>query len=417
MKEHREIEIMSPVGSFESLMAAIQGGARAVYFGVGELNMRAHSAVNFTEAHLPEIVAICKQNNIKSYLTINTVIFNHEIDAMKTLVDAAVKAGITAIIASDMAVLEYGRQAGAELHASTQLNISNIEALRFFARWCDVVVLARELSLEQQAEICRQVEEQKIAGPSGQIVKIEVFVHGALCMATSGKCYLSLHHHNKSANRGKCYQTCRRSYTVNEKETGLQLDIENEYIMSPKDLCTIDFIDKVLDAGVSVLKIEGRARGPEYVKTVTRCYAEAIDAWNNDTFTEDKVIAWKKTLDSVFNRGFWGGYYMGKTEGEWSARYGSSATRYKEYLGFISNYFSNLGVAEVQVEAGSLKLNDQIIIIGPTTGVVETTITRLDDSKGQTEICKKGEKGSFKVTEKVRRNDKVYLWIEKEHEK
>lgn len=408
-----QIEIMSPVGSYESLMAAIQAGAGSVYFGIGDLNMRSHSAVNFTENDLPEIVSLCRENHVKSYLTLNTVVFDHELVEMRRLVDLAKSSSVDAIIASDMAVLEYAKKAGVELHASTQLNISNIEALRFFSQWCDVVVLARELSLEQQGEICRQVKEQNICGPSENPVRIEVFVHGALCMATSGKCYLSLHHHNKSANRGKCYQNCRRSYTVTEKETGYQLDIENDYIMSPKDLCTIGFLDKILDAGVSVLKIEGRARAPEYVKVTTQCYHEAVESWQNGTFSREGVEAWERRLMSVFNRGFWGGYYMGKNEGEWSENYGSAATRHKEYLGYVTNYFSNLGVAEVLVETGSIAPGDEILIIGPTTGVAETTPERIDGNNGSVGICEKGHKCSFAVPGKVRRNDKVFKWVER----
>lgn len=409
----RQIEIMSPVGSFESLMAAIQAGAGSVYFGIGEMNMRSHSAANFTEKDLEAVVDLCRKHHIKSYLTLNTVVFDHELEEMRRIVDLAKQCGVDAIIASDMAVLEYGRKKGIELHASTQLNISNIEALRFFSQWCDVVVLARELSLKQQAEICRQVEEQNLCGPSGKKVRIEVFVHGALCMATSGKCYLSLHHHNKSANRGKCYQNCRRSYTVTEKETGYQLDIENDYIMSPKDLCTIGFLDKILDAGVTVLKIEGRARAPEYVKVTTQCYHDAVDAWEKGTYNQIKVKEWEQQLASVFNRGFWGGYYMGKNEGEWSENYGSAATRHKEYLGYVTNYFSNLGVAEVLAETGTINLNDEILIIGPTTGVIETRLERMDGNKGSIEVCGKGMKCSFKVPLKVRRNDKVYKWVKR----
>ncbi len=413
MKRLFPIEIMSPAGSFESLMAAIQGGAGSVYFGIGELNMRSHSAVNFSEKDLPEVIAICRKHNIKSYMTLNTVVFNNELPEMRRLIDLACECGVDAIIASDMAALEYGRKKGIELHASTQLNITNIEALRFFAGWCDVIILARELSLEQQAEICRMVDEENICGPKGEKVRIEVFVHGALCMATSGKCYLSLHHHNKSANRGKCFQNCRRSYTVTEKETGYQLDISNEYLMSPKDLCTIGFLDRILDAGISVLKIEGRARAPEYVKVTTQCYHEAVEAWNDGTFSKEKTKEWMQRLGSVFNRGFWEGYYMGSTEGEWSENYGSAATRHKEYIGYVTNYFSNLGVAEIMVESDQLKTGDKILVSGPTSGVVETRVERMDGSKGSTPSCEKGKKCSFKVPEKVRRNDRVYKWVEK----
>jgi len=414
MSNINKIEIMSPVGSFESLMAAIQAKADSVYFGIGKLNMRSHSAINFTVNNLEEIIEICNNNNVKSYLTLNTIIYDNEIEEMQNMVSIAKKKGISAIIASDMAVLDYGKKLGVEMHASTQLNITNIESLKFFANYCDVIVLARELSILQQKYICKKVNELDLRGPKGNLIKIEAFVHGALCMAVSGKCYLSLHHHNKSANRGQCFQHCRRAYTVKEKESGYELEIDNEYIMSPKDLCTISFLDKIIDAGISVLKIEGRARSAEYVKTVTKCYKEAAEAVFLNTYSQEKIDTWTKELNAVFNRGFWDGYYMGKSSGEWSEQYGSAATRRKEYIGKVTNYFSNIEVVEVLMESGNLNHNDEILIIGPTSGVVETIIKRLDDSSGEISSAVKGIKCSFKIAEKVRRNDKVYKWINKE---
>ncbi len=408
------IEIMSPVGSYETLMAAIQGGAQSVYFGVGKLNMRAASTLNFTMDDLKQIVSLCRQHHVRAYLTVNTVIYDNEIEEMKQLVNTAKEVGIDAIIVTDIAVLDYARSISMEVHASTQLNISNLEAVRFFSTYCDVMVLARELTLEQTFRICQQITEQQICGPNGKPVRIELFVHGALCMSISGKCYLSLHENNHSANRGSCLQNCRRSYTVADKETGHQLDIENEYIMSPKDLCTIHILAPILNAGVSVLKIEGRARSPEYVKTVTQCYHEAVDACQNHTYNEEKISEWIHRLKQVYNRGFWEGYYMGAKLGEWSSTYGSNATKQKIYAGKITNYFKKTGIAEMWMEACELSVGQSILIIGPTTGVVENMVSeiRIEDKK----VIRAEKKSliSFPVNTVVRRNDKVYIWKEKE---
>ena len=403
-----DIEIMSPAGNFESLTAAIQGGANSVYFGVGHLNMRAKSTVNFSIDDLSDIVSLCSAKGIKTYLTVNTILYDNDLSSMKATIDEASKVGISAIIASDQAAIFYAHQKGMEVHLSTQLNISNTEALKFYSQWADVAVLARELSLEQIAKIYININNENIFGPSGDRLRLEIFAHGALCMAISGKCYLSLHQANSSANRGACLQICRRAYTVTDNETGDQLEVDNEYIMSPKDLCTIGFLNKILDAGVKVLKIEGRARSPEYVKTVTQCYREAVNAIFDGTYGEEKIIAWKERLSKVFNRGFWDGYYLGQRVGEWSHSYGSVATERKIYAGKITNYFSNLGVAEVKVEATELFANEKLMIIGPTTGVVELIPNdiRVDDKP--MEKCIKGIKCSFRTPELVRRNDKVY---------
>jgi len=403
-----DIEIMSPAGNFESLTAAIQGGANSVYFGVGHLNMRAKSTVNFSIDDLSDIVSLCSAKGIKTYLTVNTILYDNDLSSMKATIDEASKVGISAIIASDQAAIFYAHQKGMEVHLSTQLNISNTEALKFYSQWADVAVLARELSLEQIAKIYININNENIFGPSGDRLRLEIFAHGALCMAISGKCYLSLHQANSSANRGACLQICRRAYTVTDNETGDQLEVDNEYIMSPKDLCTIGFLNKILDAGVKVLKIEGRGRSPEYVKTVTQCYREAVNAIFDGTYGEEKIIAWKERLSKVFNRGFWDGYYLGQRVGEWSHSYGSVATERKIYAGKITNYFSNLGVAEVKVEATELFANEKLMIIGPTTGVVELIPNdiRVDDKP--MEKCIKGIKCSFRTPELVRRNDKVY---------
>jgi putative protease len=414
MLNRSEIEVMSPAGSFESLMAAIQGGANAVYFGIGHLNMRAKSSANFTLNDLKEIVKICHENNVKSYLTVNTVLYDNDLPAVKELLKVAKAAGVSAIIASDQAALMSAFELGHEIHLSTQLNISNLESLKFYAHWADVVVLARELSLEQIHEIYQGIERDNITGPSGKKIKIELFVHGALCMAISGKCYLSLHQENISANRGACLQICRRSYTVQESETGKQLEVDNEYIMSPKDLCTINFLNKVIDAGVRVLKIEGRARAPEYVKTVTQCYDEAVHAICSDTYSEERVENWMTRLSAVFNRGFWDGYYLGRKLGEWSHVYGSVATERKIYCGKITNYFSNLGVAEVLIEAHELFLNDKFMIIGPTTGVLEGEVTELRVDEKPAEHCPKGTRCSIPMQTMVRRSDKLYRVISEE---
>lgn len=409
-----DFEIMAPAGSFESLTAAIQGGADAVYFGIDQLNMRAGSANNFSISDLPEIVSLCSQNGVKTYLTVNVVVYDRELNQMKKVIDAAVSSGISAIIASDIAVIQYAVSAGAEVHLSTQVNITNSEAVRFYSGYADVVVLARELGLDQVRAIYDYIQTNAITGPSGRLVGIELFIHGALCMAVSGKCYLSLHENNTSANRGTCWQTCRKGYIVTEKETGHELEIDNEYIMSPKDLCTIGFLNKIVDAGVRVMKIEGRARSGEYVRTVTECYNEALDAIIDGTYDDQKAEVWKARLATVFNRGFWDGYYLGQRLGEWSSRYGSSATRRKVYLGKITNYFAKRGVAEIKLENGDLAIGDRILISGPTTGVLEYTIEEIRvDLKG-VQTARKGEFCSIAVSEFIRRSDKVYLWVDEE---
>jgi len=406
-----DIELMAPVGSYESLMAAIQGGADSIYFGVEQLNMRAKSTNNFTTDDLQEIVKICKENNIKSYLVVNTIIYDHDVQIMKKLVEIALASGLTAIIASDQAVINYASTKGVELHISTQVNISNIETLKFYAHFADVMVLARELSLKQVAKITEAIETEQITGPSGKLIRVEIFSHGALCMAVSGKCYLSLHEQNSSANRGACLQTCRKSYIVTEKETGYELEIDNEYIMSPKDLCTIGFVDKILNAGVKVLKIEGRARPAEYVKIVCDCYNEAIDAVINDDYTIEKIKDWESRLATVFNRGFWDGYYLGRKIGEWSKDYGSKATKTKEYIGKGTNYFNKIQVAEFLVQSGSLKVGDEILITGPTTGVIQTHVTEIRFDMKNVEEAHKGQTISVPISEKVRRADKLYKMV------
>ena len=402
---------MAPVGSYESLMAAIQAGADSVYFGVEQLNMRAKSTNNFTTEDLQNIVKICNEHKIKSYLVVNTIIYDHDIRLMKQLVDIAKASGVTAIIASDQAVINYAFSQGVELHISTQVNVSNIETLKFYAHFADVMVLARELSLKQVAKITEAIEKEQIKGPSGKLIRVEIFAHGALCMAVSGKCYLSLHEQNSSANRGACLQTCRKSYIVTEKETGYELEIDNEYIMSPKDLSTIGFVDKILKAGVKVFKIEGRARPPEYVKTVSECYNEAISAVIEGNYTREKIEGWEKRLTTVFNRGFWDGYYLGRKLGEWSKDYGSKATKTKEFLGKGTNYFSKLKVAEFQLQAGNLKVGDEILITGPTTGVIQTTVKEIRVDLKNTEAAHKGQTISVPVAEKVRRADKLYKLV------
>ena len=406
-----DFEIMAPVGSRESLMAAIQAGAGSVYFGVGQLNMRAHSANTFTVEDLRFVASECDRHGIKTYLTVNTVIYGEDMDTMHTIVDAACEAGVTAIIASDVAVMTYCRKKGMEVHLSTQLNISNIEALRFYAQFADVVVLARELRLDQVANIYRQIQEQDIRGPKGELVRIEMFCHGALCMAVSGKCYLSLDNAARSANRGECMQLCRRSYTVTDNETGTQLEIDNKYVMSPKDLKTIRFIDQMMRAGVRVFKIEGRARGPEYVYTVVKCYQEAIASVLEGTFTEERKDIWDERLSSVFNRGFWDGYYLGQRLGEWNKNYGSNATVRKVYVGRGVKYYSRLGVAEFTCEACEFSVGDQLLITGPTTGVlyVEATEIRYDLQPVQT--AHKGQHISIPVPAKVRPSDKLFKLV------
>lgn len=404
----KEYEIMAPVGSRESLAAAIQAGANSIYFGIEKLNMRAHSASTFTIDDLREIAATCNEHGIKTYLTVNTIIYNNDIALMHEIVDAAKEAGISAVIASDVAVMTYCNKVGQEVHLSTQLNISNIEALRFYAQFADVVVLARELNMEQVAEIHRLAEEEKICGPSGQPVRIEMFCHGALCMAISGKCYLSLDNANRSANRGECIQLCRRSYTVTDNETGTQLEIDNKYVMSPKDLKTVRFIDKMMESGVRVFKIEGRARGPEYVYTVVKCYKEAIQSVLDGTFTEEKKDVWDERLATVFNRGFWDGYYLGQKLGEWNKNYGSCATERKVYVGKGVKYFSKLGVAEFAIEAADFKKGDKLLITGPTTGVIWLNADEIRYDLKPVDEALRGQRISMPVPAKVRPSDKLF---------
>ena len=404
-----DFEIMAPVGSRDALVAAIQAGADSIYFGIEKLNMRAHSASAFTIEDLREIAETCRERGIKSYLTVNTIIYGDDIPLMHEIVDAAHEAGITAIIASDVAVMTYCREVGQEVHLSTQLNISNIEALRFYAQFADVAVLARELNIDQVADICRGIEEQDICGPSGQRIRIEMFCHGALCMAISGKCYMSLHAANRSANRGECIQVCRRSYTATDNETGYQLEINNKYIMSPKDLKTVRFIDRLMKAGVRVFKSEGRARGPEYVYTVVKCYKEAIRSVLDGTFTAEKKDDWDERLARVFNRGFWDGYYQGQLMGEWNKEYGSCATERKVYIGKGVKYFSRLGVAEFTVEANTFRLGDKLLVTGPTTGVMYLTATEIHDNDGHpVEKAPQGQRVAIPVSGKIRPSDKLF---------
>lgn len=407
-----EIELMAPVGSYESLMAAVQGGANSIYFGIEQLNMRSRSANNFTFEDLRKIASICKENNMKSYLTVNTVLFDHDIKLMYKIVDAAKESGVTAIIASDVSAIMYARSIDVEVHISTQCNITNIEAVKFYSQFADVVVLARELNLNQVKGIYDQILEQDIRGPKGELVQIEMFAHGALCMAVSGKCYLSLHEKNASANRGACMQTCRKAYTVTEKESGNELEIDNEFIMSPQDLCTIGFLNKLIDAGVRVLKFEGRARSPEYVKTVVSSYSDAVDAYLDGTYDEEKIDTWMEKLSTVFNRGFWNGYYLGQKLGEWSSKYGNRATKRKMLIGKGTNYFTKIKVAEFQLESNELKVGDEILITGPTTGVVETTIKEIRVDLKPVEKAVKGDSFSIALDTMIRRSDKLYKVVE-----
>jgi len=405
------IEIMSPVGSYEGLTAAIHSGAGSVYFGAGNLNMRARSSANFTIEDIENITKICKKNKVLSYLTVNTVIYNREIEKMQLLLDAAKKCGISAIIASDMAVMNYCKQIGLEIHISTQCNITNIEAVKFYAQFADVIVLARETELKDVKQIIEQIHKENICGPKGEIIKIEMFIHGALCMAISGKCYISLDNFNYSANRGACLQPCRRGYQVKDIDSEVEIVVENQYIMSPKDLCTIGFLDKILDAGVTVLKIEGRGRSPEYVKMVTQCYHEAIGAIQNHTYTQEKIENWTTRLRSVYNRDFWDGYYLGQKVGEWTQSYGSQATRTKQYVGKVTNYFSKLKVAEILVETNDISVGNDIMVFGPTTGVLDVNVEEIRVELQSVNKAPKGVYCSIPINELVRRNDKVYKWI------
>lgn len=419
-----KLEIMAPAGNFECLTAAIQNGADSVYFGVEKLNMRSHSANNFTTADLPVICSMCREKGVKTYLTLNIALFQEDLDAMRSTLDAALAAGISAVIASDMAAIMYARSIGLEVHISTQLSISNVEALRFYAQFADVIVLARELNLDQVGQIHETIIREGIKGPSGELVRIEMFAHGALCMAISGKCYLSLHAYGASANRGSCYQICRRGYRVTDLETGNELEVDNKYIMSPKDLCTIEFMDRIIAAGVTVFKIEGRARSAEYVAHTVRCYREAADAVQEGRYTPELAAALKLRLGEVFNRGFWDGYYQGAFLGQWSNVYGSQATRVKSNCGRITNWFSKLGVAEVTLESSDLKVGDSVMIIGPTSGVNEFTVREIRLDLKPVEMAPKGSVVSIPVpfggadgtgeqTSWPRRGDRIYLWTEK----
>ena len=417
MMDRSELEIMAPAGNFECLRAAIQGGADSVYFGVGRLNMRSRSANNFAPEDLTEVVRICREAGVRSYLTLNIVLYPEDLAPMREALDSARAAGVDAVIASDIAAIDYARSIGMEVHISTQLNVSNVEALRFWSRWADVVVLARELNLNQVKEIYEAILNEHICGPSGNPVRIEMFAHGALCMAVSGKCYMSLHAYGASANRGACMQICRRGYRVTDRETGYQLDIDNEYIMSPKDLCTIEFMPRIVDSGVRVFKIEGRARSAEYVKRCAQCYRRAADAVADGTFTPELAAELKESLGEVFNRGFWDGYYQGAPLGEWSNVYGSQATRRKVYCGRISNWFDKIGVAEITVEATDLHLGDDIMVIGATSGVTELTVDDMRVELRPAELSPKGTRCSVRIPEgpsgeHVRRGDKVFLWVQ-----
>lgn len=415
----KDFEIMAPVGSRESLAAAIHAGADSIYFGIENLNMRARSANTFSIDDLREIAATCDEHGVKSYLTINTIIYDEDIALMRTIVDAAHEAGISAVIAADVAVMDYCNRVGQEVHLSTQLNISNAEALKFYARFADVVVLARELNLKQVAAIYKTIQDEQIRGPRGELIRIEMFCHGALCMAVSGKCYLSLHELGASANRGACMQVCRRgyevrrdeepSYLLNDKESTIELEVDNKYVMSPKDLKTIRFMDEMIEAGVRVFKIEGRARGPEYVKTVVECYHEAIDSYLEGTFTDEKRDAWDERLRTVFNRGFWNGYYLGQRLGEWTRHYGSNATERKVYAGKGIRYFSNIGVAEFLIEAAELHVGDKLLITGHTTGAMYVTLDEARVNLKPVDTVKKGAHVSFKVPARIRPNDKLYI--------
>lgn len=406
----KDFEIMAPVGSWESLAAALAAGADAVYFGIEGLNMRSRSSANFTADDMARIAGICAEKGVRTYLTVNTVIYDNDMETMRMIISRARQAGISAIIASDMAAIMYAREIGQEVHISTQVNVSNTEAVRFYSQFADVMVLARELNMEQVAEIHHAIEKENICGPNGEKIRLEMFCHGALCMAVSGKCYMSLHEMNSSANRGACNQICRRAYTVRDKETGDELEIDNQYIMSPKDLKTIHFLNKMVDAGVRVFKIEGRARGPEYVAEAVACYSEALQAITDGTYNEEKIAAWDDRLVKIFNRGYWNGYYMGERLGEWSAKYGSSATRVKSYAGKAMRYFSKIGIGEFLMEAGELHTGDEVVITGPTTGALIFTIKELRFDLKPVDCVTKGQLFSMPVLEKVRPSDKLYFW-------
>ncbi|HRP02116.1 MAG TPA: peptidase U32 family protein [Candidatus Kapabacteria bacterium] len=408
MINNNKIEVLAPVGSWESLRAAIAAGADAIYFGAENLSMRSGKSVNFSLDEIQTIVDETKAANMKSYLTLNIVMFDNDMEPTKELINKAVECGVDAIIAADFAVIEYAREVGANIHVSTQANVGNYSAVKYFSRFADVVVLARELNLEQVEFISKKIEEDQLKGPSGELIKLEMFAHGALCMATSGKCYLSLHEYNKSANRGSCLLTCRRPYILTDKETGYELEVDNEYLMSPKDLRTIHFLDRIIDAGVSVLKIEGRGRSPEYVKYTTEAYKEALRLIEIGEYTMENIKVLEEKLAKVYNRGFWDGYYLGQKLGDWSPKYGSAATTKKVFIGDITNYFSKLGVAEVQIRTNDIELDDNIMIIGATTGVYEGTIKELRDNEGQLKKAGKGQLVAFPVDSKVRKKDQLY---------
>ena len=406
-----KIELMAPAGNFESLQAAIDNGADSVYFGVDQLNMRARASINFTIDDLEEIARRCAPKGIRTYLTLNTIIYDHDLSIIKTLLDAAKKAGLTAVIAMDQAVIAYARQIGMEVHISTQINITNIETVRFYAMFADTMVMSRELSLRQIKKICEQIEKEQIKGPSGNLVEIEIFGHGALCMAVSGKCYLSLHSHNSSANRGACKQNCRKKYTVIDQESGFEIELDNEYMMSPKDLCTLDFLDQVIDTGAKVLKIEGRGRAPEYVATVIRTYREAIDAYYQGTYTKEKVEKWMEALATVYNRGFWGGYYLGQKLGEWSGVPGSQATQKKVYIGKAMHFFPKTGISEFKIEAFDIKRGDKLLITGPTTGVKELVLEDMYVNDSLADTAKKGDSCTIYTEFRTRPSDKLYKMV------
>ncbi|QCX52927.1 peptidase U32 family protein [Elizabethkingia sp. JS20170427COW] len=415
MTNSGKIELMAPAGNFEALQAALDNGADSVYFGVEQLNMRARASMNFTIDDLEEIGRRCSEKGVRTYLTLNTIIYDHDLSIIKTLLDRAKAANLTAVIAMDQAVIAYARQIGMEVHISTQINITNIETVKFYALFADTMVMSRELSLTQVKKICEQIEREQIKGPSGNLVEIEIFGHGALCMAVSGKCYLSLHSHNSSANRGACKQNCRKKYTVIDQESGFEIELDNEYMMSPKDLCTIDFLDQVIDTGVKVLKIEGRGRAPEYVATVIKCYREAIDAVADGTFSQEKVADWMSRLETVYNRGFWSGYYLGQKLGEWSANPGSNATQKKVYIGKGRHFYPKSNIAEFLVEAYDLSIGDKILIQGPTTGSQEMVVENMMvDGKGASEKATKSDVITFKTDFRVRPSDKLYKVVKAE---
>lgn len=415
MTNSGQIELMAPAGNFESLQAAIDNGADSVYFGVDQLNMRARASINFTLDDLPEIVKRCEEKQVRTYLTLNTIIYDHDLSVIKTLLDAAKAAHITAVIAMDQAVIAYAKQIGIEIHISTQINITNIETVKFYALFADTMVMSRELSLRQVKKIVEQIEKEDVRGPSGNLVEVEIFGHGALCMAVSGKCYLSLHSHNSSANRGACKQNCRKKYTVIDQESGFEIEVDNEFMMSPKDLCTLDFLDQVIDTGVKVLKIEGRGRAPEYVATVIRTYRQAIDAYYEGSFSKQKVTDWMKELHKVYNRGFWSGYYLGQKLGEWSEANGSKATQKKVYIGKGVHYFPKTSIGEFKIEAYDLKIGDTILVTGPTTGVEEFELTEmLVNDKGENQATK-GDSITIPLKFRLRQSDKLYKIVKTEY--